>query len=63
MFYESYVYNEEELKNPEPIQIALNYSYPIEYMLRHEEETFNKRKKEDPEGSEEELDEEFEFED
>jgi hypothetical protein len=68
MFYESYVYSEEELKNPEPIQVALNYSYPIEEMLKYEEERFNQRKKEgnesekDEDSDEEDSEDEFEFE-
>lgn len=45
MFYDSYIYNENDLKDPEPIHTALNYSYPIEEMLRYEEETFNRRQR------------------
>jgi hypothetical protein len=62
MFYESYVYSPEELKNQEPIQIALNYRYSIEDMLRYEEDRFNRRRKEGSErDSDEETEDEFEF--
>jgi hypothetical protein len=45
MFYDSYIYNENDLKDPEPIHTALNYAYPVEEMLRYEEETFNRRQR------------------